>query len=95
MKGLTDRQRRFVEAYTGPAKGVAALAARMAGYSPTYSNRTGPRLKTFPHVRALLDAWEREEIRRLCEQVAAWRERERRSWSALSRGRRRRARVAR
>lgn len=33
MKNLTEKQRRFVEAYTGPAKGNATAAARMAGYS--------------------------------------------------------------
>lgn len=31
--GLTEKQRRFVEAYTGAAEGNATEAARMAGYS--------------------------------------------------------------
>lgn len=33
MRGLTEKQRRFVEAYTGPAQGNATAAARAAGYS--------------------------------------------------------------
>ena len=33
VKGLTEKQRRFVEAYTGVANGVATQAARLAGYS--------------------------------------------------------------
>jgi phage terminase small subunit len=32
MTGLTEKQRRFVEAYAGPAKGNATEAARLAGY---------------------------------------------------------------
>lgn len=33
MKGLTEKQRRFVEAYTGPAQGNGTRAAALAGYS--------------------------------------------------------------
>ena len=33
MKDLTPKQRRFVEAYVGPAKGNATEAARQAGYA--------------------------------------------------------------
>jgi phage terminase small subunit len=33
MDGLTEKQRRFVEAYVGTAQGNATVAARMAGYS--------------------------------------------------------------
>ena len=32
MQELTEKQRRFVEAYVGPAKGNGSEAARMAGY---------------------------------------------------------------
>lgn len=32
MDGLTEKQRRFVEAYAGPAMGNATEAARLAGY---------------------------------------------------------------
>lgn len=32
MKGLTQKQERFVAAYVGPANGNATLAARLAGY---------------------------------------------------------------
>jgi phage terminase small subunit len=35
---LTDRQRRFVEAFIGPAQGSASEAARIAGYANPYSN---------------------------------------------------------
>jgi phage terminase small subunit len=38
---LTERQQRFVEAYTGPARGNASEAARMAGYR---TRQEGPRL---------------------------------------------------
>lgn len=38
MDDLTEKQRRFVEAYCGPAKGVALQAARMAGYANPESN---------------------------------------------------------
>jgi phage terminase small subunit len=33
MDDLTEKQRRFVEAYVGPAKGNATEAARLAGYT--------------------------------------------------------------
>ncbi len=33
MDGLTEKQRRFVEAYVGEAQGNATQAARLAGYS--------------------------------------------------------------
>jgi len=31
--GLSEKERAFVRAYTGPAKGVGTVAAKMAGYS--------------------------------------------------------------
>ena len=38
MDDLTEKQRRFVEAYCGPAKGVASEAAKIAGYAHAESN---------------------------------------------------------
>ncbi len=38
MAELTEKQRRFVEAYTGPAMGNATEAARMAGYADPDAN---------------------------------------------------------
>ncbi len=47
MAGETERRRRFVEAYLGPAGGVAAEAARQAGFkcgTPQSAASTGERL---------------------------------------------------
>lgn len=38
MEGLTEKQRKFVEAYCGPAKGIAMQAAKLAGYANPESN---------------------------------------------------------
>jgi phage terminase small subunit len=54
---LTEKQRRFVEAFTGPAAGVATEAARMAGYSggDTALGVTGHRLLKDPKIAALVE----------------------------------------
>jgi phage terminase small subunit len=54
--GLTEKQRRFVEAYMGQAKGNATEAARLAGYSgtPHALEVTASRLLRNAEVRAVL-----------------------------------------
>jgi phage terminase small subunit len=53
MEGLTEKRRRFVEAYMGQAKGNATEAARIAGYAkPT---EEGYRLLRNAQVRAAID----------------------------------------
>lgn len=53
---LTERERRFVAAYMGPAAGNAAEAARLAGYARASAKVTGTRLLARPHVRAAIEA---------------------------------------
>ncbi len=57
MSTLTERQSRFVELYLhGPdrVRLVATQAARAAGYA--WPAKQGPRLMTFPHVLAAIEA---------------------------------------
>lgn len=42
MRRLTEKQQRFVDAFTGPAEGNATRAAEIAGYS--HAKTQGPRL---------------------------------------------------
>lgn len=51
--GLTERRRRFVEAFAGEAKGSATEAARIAGYAQPHSQ--GPRLLKNVGVLAALE----------------------------------------
>ena len=55
--GLTDRQRRFVDAYMGDAKCVGVSAARMAGYAGDYNAlcSTASTLLRNPKVRGALN----------------------------------------
>ncbi len=56
-KGLTEKRRRFVEAFVGKAAGNATKAARIAGYSgndPTL-RAVASELLTFPNVKAEID----------------------------------------
>jgi phage terminase small subunit len=53
-RGLTERQRLFVEEFL--VDGNAAAAAVRAGYSPTRADSQGHRLKTLPRVRAAIEA---------------------------------------
>ena len=57
MSTLTKRQSRFVELFLHGPHGVrliATQAARAAGYA--WPAKQGPRLLTFPHVLAAIDA---------------------------------------
>jgi hypothetical protein len=52
MAKLTPRQRLFCEAYA--TRGNATRAATIAGYA--WPGKSGPRLTTFPAVKAVLEA---------------------------------------
>jgi Terminase small subunit len=54
LEDLNQRQRRFVEAYLGPANGNAAEAARIVGLSTPAS--AGPRMCRIVQVRAAIAA---------------------------------------
>ncbi len=55
---LTEKQRRFVEAYMGEAKGNATEAARLAGYKGDYDTlrSVGSENLTKPAIRDAIDA---------------------------------------
>ncbi len=55
MKALTERERRFVEAYMGAAAGNATEAAKLAGYSVKSARRIGTRLSSKVHIRAAME----------------------------------------
>lgn len=61
--GLTDRQRRFVEAYL--LNPVASHAAVAAGYGPKSAKENGRRLKAQPAVAAALARAEAERAARV------------------------------
>jgi phage terminase small subunit len=80
VKALTERERRFVEAYMGAAAGNATKAARLAGYSATTARKQGSRLVTKGHIRAAI----RE---RANDDPAVWtREDRQRFWTSVARG---------
>lgn len=54
LRPLTERQRRFVEAYC--ATGSLLKAALAAGYSPKHARVYGQDLLKLPHVRAAVEA---------------------------------------
>lgn len=51
---LSERERRFVEAYMGPAAGNATEAARLAGYSAKTAGSQGSRLLKKANIRQAL-----------------------------------------
>jgi len=51
--GLTERQRRFVEAYTGEAQGNASKAAKLAGYP--HADVQGTRMLGNVRIRAAIE----------------------------------------
>jgi len=59
---LTERQRRFVEAYVGKAEGNATEAARLAGYS--HETTQGPRLLENVGVREAIEAARKPRTKR-------------------------------
>jgi phage terminase small subunit len=77
---LSERQRKFVEAYMGAAAGNATKAARLAGYSAATARKQGSRLGTKGHIRAAIEA-------RTKEDPAVWtREDRQRFWTAVASG---------
>lgn len=52
VRELTDRQRRFIEAFLGDARGNATEAARMAGYR--WPSKVGPALVHHPLINPVL-----------------------------------------
>lgn len=80
---LNEKQRRFVEAYMGPARGNGTEAARLAGYSEGSAGRTAARLldgstELGRRVRAAIDGriakdpavMDREQLQRFWTRVA-------------------------
>lgn len=51
---LSERERRFVEAYMGQAAGNASKAAALAGYSPKTAYQLGSRLLKKVQIRAAI-----------------------------------------
>lgn len=51
---LSERERRFVLAYTGEALGNASEAARIAGYAPKSAGKAGWALTKKPHIQEAL-----------------------------------------
>ena len=58
---LNERQRSFVTAYMGEARGNATKAAEVAGYAPGSAHVTGARLLTNDKVRAAIDRLHSED----------------------------------
>lgn len=52
---ITDKQRRFIEAYCGEARFNKTEAARLAGYAPKSARKIGSDLYKTPHIRARID----------------------------------------
>lgn len=77
---LTEKQRRFVEAYMGEANGVAAEAARIAGYKGNNANVLGAQLTANPSVKAAI------EERQRGDPLIATREERQRLWTSIARG---------
>jgi hypothetical protein len=80
---LTEKERRFCEAFMGAAAGNATKAARLAGYSSRSSDslrRTASDLLTKPHIRAAIDD------RIASDPAVAERTRLQRLWTAVAMG---------
>lgn len=56
MAALSERERRFVDAYMGAAAGNATKAAELAGYRPSHARQQGSRLVTKAHIIAEMEA---------------------------------------
>jgi phage terminase small subunit len=66
MRALTERQARFVERFLygqGRTRFNATRAAQEAGYA--WPDKQGPRLLSFPHVKAVVDSGFAEILRRV------------------------------
>jgi len=81
MAKLTEKQRKFVEAFMGPAKGNATEAARIAGYSGNDATlrNAGSRLLTNANISEAIK--ERQES----DPLVADREERQRFWSEVMR----------
>ena len=77
-ENLTEKQRRFVEAYMGQAAGNATEAARLAGYKQAHSQ--GPRLLENVGVAAALAERQKNDP------AVATREERQAFWTAVMRG---------
>lgn len=60
-KPLSERERKFVEAYMGKAGGNATKAAIRAGYSKATARKQGSRLLTKGNIRSAIDARAKED----------------------------------
>ncbi len=70
--GLTEMQRRFVEAYIGPAFLNATKAAKLAGYSERTAYSIGDELKSKLHVRAAIVRLVNERFRNVTFNTQQW-----------------------
>lgn len=52
---LSDKQKRFIDAYVGEARFNASEAVRLAGYATKNPNDLGYQLRHTPHIRARID----------------------------------------
>lgn len=76
---LSERERRFVEAFMGEAAGNKTEAAILAGYSRATARGQGSRLSTKEHIRAAIQArvsidplvWDRAKRQQFWTAVAA------------------------
>lgn len=78
---LTEKQRKFVEAYMGPAKGNATEAARMAGYSGNENTLGVTGLRLLRNAKIT----EAVEERQKADPLVADREERQRFWSTVMR----------
>ena len=76
---LTERERRFVEAYTGEAAGNATKAAILAGYKRTAAEKAGWRLSNNVRIVSAIDQ------RASKDPLIATREERRRFWTSAFR----------
>ncbi len=53
-KNLSEKERRFVEAYMGEAAGNGAEAARLAGYAISSARQTADRLMSKADIKAAI-----------------------------------------
>ena len=77
---ISERERRFVEAYMGAAGGNATKAARIAGYAKSTAEKQASRLLGKVGIRAAIDA-------RVSKDPAVWtREQRQQFWTAVASG---------
>jgi len=80
MPNLTEKQRKFVEAYMGKAKGNATEAVRLAGYSHKYADRQAHQLLENDRVLGAI------EERQKNDPLIASREDRQRFWTDVMNG---------